>query len=98
VIYGLGGSGKSQLALNFLRTYQRDYAAMFWIEAGQKKEHPHTLTSMNNLATVLSRQGKYEQAEVMHRQAIRLKAVEELWSSTVHKVQRPTSQPFPNAT
>jgi Tetratricopeptide repeat len=33
---------------------------------------------MNNLATVLRDQGKYEQAEVMHRQALRLwKAVEE---------------------
>jgi tetratricopeptide (TPR) repeat protein len=37
VIYGLGGSGKSQLALNFVRTCRRDYAAMFWIEAGQKE-------------------------------------------------------------
>ena len=36
------------------------------------KEHPSTLTTMNNLATVLRDQGKYEQAEVMHRQALRL--------------------------
>ena len=35
------------------------------------KEHPDTLTSMNNLATVLSDQGKYEQAEETHRQAHR---------------------------
>jgi len=27
-------------------------------------EHPDTLTSMNNLAAVLSDQGKYEQAEI----------------------------------
>ena len=27
------------------------------------KEHPSTLTSMNNLASVLSRQGKYDEAE-----------------------------------
>jgi hypothetical protein len=33
------------------------------------KEHPSTLTSMNNLATVLSDQNKYEQAEEMHRQS-----------------------------
>jgi Tetratricopeptide repeat len=32
------------------------------------KEHPDTLTSMNNLATVLKDQGKYEQAEEMLRQ------------------------------
>ena len=31
------------------------------------KEHPSTLTSMNNLAMVLRDQGKYEQAEEMHQ-------------------------------
>lgn len=30
------------------------------------KEHPYTLTSMNNLALVLSSQGRYEQAEEIH--------------------------------
>jgi tetratricopeptide (TPR) repeat protein len=37
------------------------------------KEHPSTLTSMNDLASVLSDQGKYEQAEEMHRQALGLR-------------------------
>jgi hypothetical protein len=36
------------------------------------KEHPSTLTSTNNLVTVLIYQGKYEQAEEMHRQALGL--------------------------
>ena len=37
------------------------------------KEHPSiVLMSMNNLAIVLSDQGKYEQAEEMHRQALGL--------------------------
>jgi len=36
------------------------------------KEHPSTLASMNNLAGVLSCQGKSEQAEEMHRQTLRL--------------------------
>jgi hypothetical protein len=31
------------------------------------KEHPSTLMSMNNLAEALRYQGKYEQAEEMHR-------------------------------
>ena len=31
------------------------------------KEHPSTLTSMNDLAMVLRDQGKYERAEEMHR-------------------------------
>ena len=37
------------------------------------QEHPATLTSMNNLAEVLSDQGKYEQAKEMHRQVLRLR-------------------------
>ena len=35
-------------------------------------EHPDTLTSMDNLALVLRRQGKYEAAEEMHRRALQL--------------------------
>jgi tetratricopeptide (TPR) repeat protein len=34
------------------------------------REHPDTLTSMNNLAGVLDRQGKYKEAETMHRQTL----------------------------
>ena len=37
------------------------------------KEHPDTLTSMNNLASVLGNQGKYEDAEEMHRQVLKLR-------------------------
>jgi hypothetical protein len=37
------------------------------------KGHPSKPTSMNSLALVLSDQGKYEQAEEMHRQAFRLR-------------------------
>jgi hypothetical protein len=39
------------------------------------KEHPSTLMNMNNLATVLRDQGKYEQPEEMHRQALRLREI-----------------------
>ena len=34
------------------------------------KEHPNTLTSVDNLAIVLQRQGKYEEAEQMTRRAL----------------------------
>ena len=37
------------------------------------KEHPETLGIMNNLAIVLGNQGKYEQAEEIHRQTLKLR-------------------------
>ncbi|KAL9591408.1 MAG: hypothetical protein Q9179_007754, partial [Wetmoreana sp. 5 TL-2023] len=37
VVCGLGGSGKSQLVLNYIQEYRRDYLAIFWIEAGSKE-------------------------------------------------------------
>ena len=37
VVQGLGGSGKSQLVLNYVREYRGDYLTIFWIEAGQKE-------------------------------------------------------------
>jgi tetratricopeptide (TPR) repeat protein len=33
-------------------------------------EHPDTLASVNNLGNVLDRQGKYDEAEAMHRRAL----------------------------
>jgi hypothetical protein len=35
--HGLGGSGKSQLVLNYVREYREDYLTIFWVEAGQKE-------------------------------------------------------------
>jgi hypothetical protein len=37
------------------------------------REHPSTLTSINNLAAVLRDQGKYGQAGEMYRQALGLR-------------------------
>ena len=37
------------------------------------KEHSDTLTSMINLARVLSSQGKYDEAEEIHRQVLALR-------------------------
>jgi len=48
------------------------------------KEHPNTLASMSNLANVLSDQGKYEQAEETHRQALGLEqALSSLTQSSI---------------
>jgi tetratricopeptide (TPR) repeat protein len=38
-----------------------------------EKEHPHTLTSMNNVARALSDQGKYIEAETMHQETLALR-------------------------
>ena len=37
VVRGLGGSGKSQLVLNYVQECRQDYSTIFWIEAGQKE-------------------------------------------------------------
>jgi hypothetical protein len=34
-------------------------------------EHPDTLTSADNLGSILERQGKYEEAEAMHRRNLK---------------------------
>jgi tetratricopeptide (TPR) repeat protein len=39
------------------------------------KEHPDTLASMNNVAQALSGQGKYAEAEAMHRETLALREV-----------------------
>ncbi|KAH8881893.1 hypothetical protein GQ53DRAFT_886564, partial [Thozetella sp. PMI_491] len=36
VVSGLGGAGKTQLVLGYLRKYQSTYKAIFWIDAGQQ--------------------------------------------------------------
>ena len=37
------------------------------------KEHPDTLTSMNNLAGLLESQGKYNAAELLYRETLQLR-------------------------
>jgi hypothetical protein len=38
-----------------------------------RKEHPHTLMSMDEVARALSEQGKYAEAEKMHRETLALR-------------------------
>ncbi|KAI9785124.1 MAG: hypothetical protein M1839_000762 [Geoglossum umbratile] len=47
-----------------------DRSALDAREATLRGEHPDTLTSANNLGSVLPRQGKYKEAEAMHRRAL----------------------------
>lgn len=37
VVCGLGGSGKSQLILNYVKQYRQEYEAIIWIEAGKRE-------------------------------------------------------------
>lgn len=37
VVWGLGGTGKSQLVLNYVQKHQHHYQNLFWIGAGQKQ-------------------------------------------------------------
>jgi len=37
VIWGLGGAGKTQLVLDYLRRYRNEYKATFWIQAGSRE-------------------------------------------------------------
>ena len=37
VVWGLGGAGKTQLVLDYVRQYRTNYKATFWIEAGRKE-------------------------------------------------------------
>jgi hypothetical protein len=54
-------------------------------------EYPFTLTSMNNLAAILSRQGKYEQEEKMHGQALarRERVLGKMHPSTLTGMNKP---------
>ena len=37
VVWRLGGTGRSQLVLNYIREHRQDYTAVFWIEAGSNE-------------------------------------------------------------
>lgn len=49
VVWGLGGSGKSQLTLNYMQKHQEAYGPKFWIDARSKEtierdfSHTHKL-------------------------------------------------------
>ena len=53
--------------VNVIKKYQR---ALEGRERVLGVDHPHTLTSVNNLGTLLQTQGKLEEAEVLYRRAL----------------------------
>lgn len=50
-ICGLGGIGKTQVALEYTYRYCQEYHAIFWIKADTREgqEHPRTLVILNDL-------------------------------------------------
>jgi predicted alpha/beta-fold hydrolase len=37
ILYGLGGSSKSQLVLRYVETHRRRYSHIFWVDAATKE-------------------------------------------------------------
>ncbi|CAI6093207.1 unnamed protein product [Clonostachys chloroleuca] len=54
-LWGLGGTGKTQLCLSLLSYYQSDYEATFWIQAGQAASVDHEFFNIFNLLFAGSR-------------------------------------------
>lgn len=49
VVYGLGGAGKSQLVLDYIRQYRQDYSATIWISASSQASIEHDFTQLYRL-------------------------------------------------
>ena len=48
VLHGLGGIGKTQLAIEFARTYRQNYSAVFWIDGSSKEKLKQSIASLAN--------------------------------------------------
>jgi tetratricopeptide (TPR) repeat protein len=60
-IHGLGGSGKTQLALNYVMEHREDYSPILWIDAQDRET---TLSSFYRCATELQLQVSSEPVQV----------------------------------
>ncbi len=59
VLHGLGGIGKTQLAIEFARKYQKNYSAVFWIDGSSKEKLKQSIV---NLASQLPQHQLMERA------------------------------------
>lgn len=48
-VCGLGGAGKSQLMLNYIKQYKSDYSSIFWLDAGAKERLDNDFRQIHNL-------------------------------------------------
>lgn len=49
VVYGLGGAGKSQLMLRYIKEHGGDYSSIFWLDAGTKERLENDYKQIHNL-------------------------------------------------
>ena len=48
VLHGLGGIGKTQLAIQFARNYRKNYSAVFWIDGSSKEKLKQSIAGLAN--------------------------------------------------
>ena len=65
VLHGLGGIGKTQLAIEFARKYRQNYSAIFWIDGSSKEKLKQSIA---NLANQLPQHQLLEKAKLYSRQ------------------------------
>ncbi len=65
VLHGLGGIGKTQLAIEFARKYQKIYSAVFWIDGSSKEKLKQSIA---NLASQLPQHQLLERAKLYAQQ------------------------------
>ena len=65
VLYGLGGIGKTKLAIEFARKYRRNYSAVFWIDGSSKEKLKQSIA---NLANQLPQHQLLERAKLYAQQ------------------------------
>ena len=46
VLYGMGGIGKTQLAIQFARKYRKKYSAVFWIDGSSKEKLKQSIADL----------------------------------------------------
>ena len=61
VLHGLGGIGKTQLAIEFARTHRQNYSAVFWIDGSSKEKLKQSIA---NLAKQLPQHQVLERARL----------------------------------
>ena len=64
VLHGMGGIGKTQLAIQFARKYRKKYSAVFWIDGSSKEKLKQSIA---NLASQLPQHQLLERAKLYTR-------------------------------